>query len=272
MLGDDLLDSPQFLRRPGLPALAYRQTLASPEGGKKPGLVWLGGFKSDMQSTKALRIADWAKTKGHAFTRFDYSGHGESQGDFAQGTISAWLADALAILQACTKGPQILIGSSMGGWITLLLARHLAQTGQSERLAGMVLIAPAVDFTQALLLPRLPDSARHDLATKGVWFLPSAYAEEPTPITRALLEDGAKNLLLGAPLRTHCPVHILQGMLDPDVPYEHALKVIEHLASDPVTVTLIKDGDHRLSRDQDIVQLLQAIDHLCEDDVTGPNV
>jgi pimeloyl-ACP methyl ester carboxylesterase len=262
MLGPDGPESPQFLRRAGSPALAYRHLQGSDESQQRPGLVWLGGFKSDMQSTKAQRIADWARTKGLAFTRFDYSGHGESQGEFVQGTIGAWFADALAIIQNCTKGPQILIGSSMGGWITLLIARHLAQTGQAERLAGLVLIAPAVDFTQALLLPRLPDSARQDLATKGVWYLPSPYAEEPTPITQGLLEDGAKHLLLGAPIRSFCPVHILQGMQDPDVPYAHALTLVEHLASDPVTLTLIKDGDHRLSRDQDIAQLLQAIDRL----------
>ena len=248
MLGPDGPESPQFLRRAGSPALAYRHLQGSDESQQRPGLVWLGGFKSDMQSTKAQRIADWARTKGLAFTRFDYSGHGESQGEFVQGTIGAWFAD--------------LIGSSMGGWITLLMARHLAQTGQAERLAGLVLIAPAVDFTQALLLPRLPDSARQDLATKGVWYLPSPYAEEPTPITQGLLEDGAKHLLLGAPIRSFCPVHILQGMQDPDVPYAHALTLVEHLASDPVTLTLIKDGDHRLSRDQDIAQLLQAIDRL----------
>lgn len=267
MLGDDVAESPQFLRRagsPALPALAYRQILASAENKDRPGLVWLGGFKSDMQSTKALRIAEWAKARGRAFTRFDYSGHGESQGDFAQGTIGAWFADALAIVQHCTQGKQILIGSSMGGWITLLIARQLAQMGQTERLAGLVLIAPAVDFTQALLLPRLPESARQDLATQGVWFLPSPYSEAPTPITQALLEDGAKHLLLGAPIRSFCPVHILQGMQDPDVPYAHALTLVEHLASDPVTLTLIKDGDHRLSRDQDIAQLLQAIDRLTE--------
>ena len=260
MLGDDPRDFPQVLHRPGSPTLAFRQIKAGQAGQDKPGLVWLGGFKSDMQSTKALRIADWAKAKGRAFTRFDYSGHGESQGDFAQGTISDWFNDALAILQHCTQGPQILIGSSMGGWIALLIARHFAKINQSDHLAGLVLIAPAVDFTQALLLPRLPESAHHDLATKGQWLLPSAYSHEPTPITRALIEDGAQNLLFGAPIRTYCPVHILQGMLDTDVPHEHALKLVEHLPSDPATLTLIKDGDHRLSRDQDIMQLLQAID------------
>jgi alpha-beta hydrolase superfamily lysophospholipase len=148
----------------------------------------------------------------------------------------------------------------MGGWLALLVARELARLGEADRLAGMVLIAPAVDFTQALMWKRLADEAKRDLAEKGVWMRPSAYSPEPYPITRALIEEGREHLLMGAPIRAHCPVHILQGMQDPDVPYGHALELVKHLAEDPVALTLIKDGDHRLSRDEDIARLIAAFE------------
>jgi pimeloyl-ACP methyl ester carboxylesterase len=230
--------------------------------GKLPGLVWLGGFKSDMLSTKAARLDAFAAARGQAYLRFDYSGHGESAGDFADGTISQWLADALAILRALTQGPQILVGSSMGGWISLLIARELARTGESQRLAGLVLIAPAVDFTEALLWAQLPEEARRAIIERGVWMRPSPYSPEPYPITRRLVEDGRSHLLLGQTVRAHCPVHILQGMQDPDVPWSHAVALVEHLAGDPVALTLIKDGDHRLSRDEDIARLLKAVESI----------
>lgn len=251
----------QFLDLPeaGGVRLAWR-AVASATGDTKPGVVWLGGFKSDMLSTKAERIANWAAANGRAFLRFDYSGHGESAGRFEDGTIGAWSAQSLAMIRRLTRGPQILVGSSMGGWIALLVARELARMGEAERLAGMVLIAPAVDFTQALMWPQLPESARRDIAEKGVWMRPTQYAPEPYPVTRALFEDGRNHLLFDAPIRSHCPVHILQGMQDPDVPWKHAMKLVEHLGEDPVALTLIKDGDHRLSREEDIARLLAAIE------------
>jgi pimeloyl-ACP methyl ester carboxylesterase len=252
---------PEFIDVGGPPAraIAVRRRFGSGAGARRPGLVWLGGFKSDMQSAKASRLDDWAAENGRAFVRFDYSGHGESGGAFEAGTISLWLEESLAVLRAMTEGPTILVGSSMGGWIALLVARALAQAQEAGRLAGMVLIAPAVDFTEALIFSRLPPAALQALQSSGVWLRPSPYAPEPYPITCALIEDGRRHLLLGSTIHSHCPMHILQGMQDADVPWQHAVTLVEHLAADPVTLTLVKDGDHRLSRDEDISRLLAAV-------------
>ena len=224
-----------------------------------PGIVWLGGFKSDMLSTKAARLDQWAAGQGRACLRFDYSGHGESSGRFEDGAIGAWFAESLAMIRSQTTGPQILVGSSMGGWIALLAARALAELGETNRLAGMALIAPAVDFTQELMWPRMPQAAREEIEAKGVWMRPSEYSPEPYPVTRALFEDGRKHLLLGGIIRSHCPVHILQGMKDPDVPHAHALRLMQQMPSDVVTLTSIRDGDHRLSREEDIARLLGVV-------------
>ena len=240
-------------------SIAFRRRAPMAGEAGLPGVVWLGGFKSDMLSTKAERLDQWAAGQGRASLRFDYSGHGESGGRFEDGTIGSWLEDSLALIEARTSGPQVLVGSSMGGWIALLVARELAARQATDRLAGMVLIAPAVDFTEALMWARLPEDAKRDIETKGVWMRPTAYAPEPYPVTRALIEDGRRHLLLNDTVRSHCPVHILQGMQDPDVPWEHAMTLVHHIAADPVTVTLIKDGDHRLSREEDIVRLLGAV-------------
>jgi pimeloyl-ACP methyl ester carboxylesterase len=228
-----------------------------PGGG--PTVVWAGGFRSDMLSTKAQRLADWARDTGRGFVRFDYTGHGESGGRFEEGTISLWRADTRAVLERCTAGPVILVGSSMGGWISLLIARELADRGETS-LAGLVLIAPAVDFTETLMWAAFPDDIRRQITDTGVWFRPSAYAPEPYPITSRLIEDGRQNLMYGQPFRVGCPVHVLQGRRDPDVPCDHVLKLAEHLPLDPVTVTIISDGDHRLSRDEDIARLLHAVE------------
>lgn len=246
-------------RRDESHAIAFRRRTARDEGEGRPGLVWLGGFRSDMQSTKALALDDWAEREGRAFLRFDYGGHGESGGDFADGTIGAWTQDALAAIQALTAGRQIVVGSSMGGWIALLVAKALQDRGTVDRLAGMVLIAPAVDFTEALMWRRFTPKIRKTIEREGVWMRQSEYADAPYPITRALIEDGRKHLFLDTTIRTHCPVHILQGMRDPDVPWQHAMLLVEHLGSDPVSVTLIKDGDHRLSRDEDLARLVSAV-------------
>ena len=237
--------------------LAYREV---PGESGRPGVVWFGGFRSDMRGGKATALDAWAAETGRAFLRFDYSGHGESDGRFEDGTIGLWLADALALVRARTNGPQVLVGSSMGGWLALLAARALAAAGESARLAGFVLIAPAVDFTQALLWPALSAQAREQIEREGQWLRPSAYGDAPYAITRRLIEEGRQHLLLDAPLRSHGPVHILQGMLDPDVPYAHAMRLVEHFADDPVVLTLIKDGDHRLSRDADIARLIAAVE------------
>ncbi len=168
--------------------------------------------------------------------------------------------EALAVIRTASTGPQILIGSSMGGWLALLCARALADSAETARLHGLVLIAPAVDFTEKLIFERLSAEARQQIETDGVWLRPSAYAATPYPITKALIEEGRKHLLFGDTIRTHCPVHILQGMRDEDVPWQHAMTLVEHLAGDPVVLSLIKDGDHRLSREEDLNRLQQAVD------------
>lgn len=220
-------------------------------------VVWLGGFRSDMRATKADALAQWASCSGRAFLRFDYSGHGETGGDFGRWTLSHWLEDTLAVIAARCAAPPVLVGSSMGGWIALLAARRLRGTALAP--AGMVLIAPAVDFSEELMWAQMPTAIRETILRDGVWQRPSAYSPEPTPITRALIEDGRSHLLFGGEIKTGCPIHILQGMQDPDVPWQHAIKLVEHLSGDPVTLTLIKDGDHRLSTPLDIAKLQAAV-------------
>ena len=235
---------------------ARREIALRHRPGAGPCVVWLGGFRSDMLATKAAALDEWAAECGRAFLRFDYSGHGESGGRFEDGTISRWLEDTLAAVAAAGEGP-VLVGSSMGGWLALLAARALAARGRAP--AGLVLVAPAVDFTETLMWPSLDAAAQRAVLENGVWLRPSDYSPEPVPITRALIEDGRNHLLLGGPIRSYCPVHILQGMRDPDVPWRHAMTLVEHLAEDPAVVTLIKDGDHRLSRPQDIARLVAAV-------------
>ncbi len=223
-----------------------------------PGLFWLGGFKSDMKGTKAEALDQWAEADGRACVRFDYSGHGESGGDFLDGTIGRWLEESIAVYQAFARGPQVVIGSSMGGWIALLLARRLRNVEGAASLAGMVLIAPAVDFTEELMWKQFPADIRNEIETSGAWLRPSAYGEEPYPITRKLIEEGRKHLMLGELIEPGCPVHVLQGVQDPDVPWRHAVELVSRFSRDDVVLTLIKDGDHRLSRPEDIERLIAA--------------
>ena len=226
---------------------------------KKPPIIWLGGFRSDMRATKAEALAAWAAREQRQLIRFDYSGHGESGGDFADGTISRWLEDSLGVIAQLAPQRPLLVGSSMGGWIALLAARKLAVAGPERQPSALVLIAPAVDFTEELMWHAFPEDIRHEIMTNGQWMRPSAYSPEPYPITRALIEDGRKHLLFGMSVITRCPVHILQGMADPDVPYAHALKLMEHLPDEAAVLTLIRDGDHRLSREQDIKLLIETV-------------
>ncbi len=223
-------------------------------------VVWLGGFKSDMASTKAAHLDRWAEGTGRPYLRFDYSGHGLSEGRFEDGTIGRWLEEALAVILRCLKTAPILVGSSMGGWIALLAARDEALRATGLEPKGLVLIAPAVDFTEELMWKELPPEARREIEEKGRWLRPSAYSPEPYPITRKLIEEGRRHLLLGSAIRLGCPVHILQGMHDPDVPWRHALNLMEHLAGDQSVITLISDGDHRLSREEDLARLTAAIE------------
>jgi pimeloyl-ACP methyl ester carboxylesterase len=228
--------------------------------GAGPGVFWLGGFKSDMGGTKAVALDDWAAAAGRACLRFDYSGHGESEGAFTDGTIGRWLEDSLAVFGACASGPQVLVGSSMGGWLALLLTRALrAQSMARASVAGLVLIAPAVDFTEELMWKRMPAAVRRELEQNGSWTRPSAYADEGYVITRRLIEEGRDHLLLGGLIETGCPVRILQGVQDTDVPWQHATALSSRLAHDDVVLTLVKDGDHRLSRPEDIERLLAAV-------------
>ena len=234
--------------------------------GKNPGLVWLGGYRSDMIGTKAEALDQWAKFNGHACCRHDYSGHGESGGEFRDGTISRWLEESLAVFDThCTKGSHILVGSSMGGWVALRMVQELVKRGESHRLKALLLLAPAPDFTHELMKPELSDDQQAQLAEKGYMEEVSEYSDEPNIFTRALFEDGDKNRVMTGTIETGCPVHILQGMQDPDVPYEHAMKLVTFLPSENVSMTLIKDGDHRLSREHDIALLLRTVENLIAD-------
>ncbi len=227
--------------------------------GASPGLFWLGGFKSDMGGTKAVALDAWAAEQGRACVRFDYSGHGESSGDFKDGTIGQWIEEALAVFEQFCDGPQVAVGSSMGGWMALLLARALAKKKDAKaKLAGLVLIAPAPDFTEELMWKNFSPEIKKQIETTGVWHRPSDYGD-PYPITRNLIEEGRKHLVLGGTIQTGCPVRILQGAQDPDVPWQHAFALTHCLPSDDVVLTLIQDGDHRLSRPQDIARLMSAI-------------
>jgi len=219
-----------------------------------------------MKGTKAEALSAWARHHGRACVRFDYSGHGESGGEFRAGTIGRWLEESVAVFAAHCAGPQVVVGSSMGGWIALLLAREwrrrkAAGESQGGSLAGLVLIAPAVDFTEVLMWRRFPAGIKREIETNGVWLRPSDYGE-PYPITRALIEDGRNHLLLGGMIETGCPVRILQGVQDPDVPWRHAEALLSRFARDDVVLTLVKDGDHRLSRPEDIERLLRVVDEL----------
>ncbi len=242
----------RYLQRPGY-RLAYRHT-----PGRGPTVVWLGGFRSDMGGTKAEVLAAWAERERRSFVRFDYFGHGGSEGRFEDGTVGRWREDALAVVDQLTDGPLVLVGSSMGGWIACLAA-----LARPERIGALVLIAPAADFTSALMEAGMSAAARAEMAETGTWFRPSDYGD-PYPITRALIEDGRAWSVLGeARIAFDGPVRILQGEGDPDVPWRHALRIVDALASPDVVFTLIKDGDHRLSRPQDLDRLLAAVAEVC---------
>ncbi|WP_332302107.1 alpha/beta hydrolase [Rhizobium sp. GR12] len=228
-------------------------------GKNTPTLVWLGGYRSDMTGTKAVELDRFAAENGLACLRLDYSGHGASGGDFRKGTISRWLEEALAVVRAKAHSRVILIGSSMGGWIALRMVEELRKQGGTPSVAGLVLIAPAPDFTAEQIEPSLTEAERRSLEENGYFEEHSEYSPEPNIFTRALMEDGKQNRVLTGIITTGCPVHILQGMRDPDVPYQHALKLLEHLPADDVVLTLIRDGDHRLSRPQDIDRMLAAV-------------
>ncbi|MFS8114490.1 alpha/beta hydrolase [Rhizobium jaguaris] len=238
------------------------QLRAARKGVKGPTFVWLSGYRSDMSGTKALELDALAERLGLSCIRFDYSGHGQSGGRFTDGTISRWLEEALAVIDHAKPKRIVLVGSSMGGWIALRLIQELRKRKKTPAIKGLVLIAPAPDFTIDLIEPNLSDVELTSLAERGYFEEPSDYSPEPNIFTRALIEDGRANRVLIGIIETGCPVHILQGMQDQDVPFSHSLKLVEHLPADDVVLTLVRDGDHRLSRPQDIERMLSAAETL----------
>jgi len=231
--------------------LAYARTEC--EG---PGVVFLGGFRSDMSGTKAMALEDWARRRGRAFLRFDYSGHGESSGHFEEGCIGDWLEDARAVIDAATDGPQVLVGSSMGGWIALLLARE-----RPEKVAALVGIAAAPDFTERGFWAEMDKTTRARLAAEGVVHRPSDYGD-PYPITRRLIEDGRRNLILDRPLPLPMPVRLLQGTADADVPTDWALDLLDHAEGPDLRLTLVKGADHRFSTPECLALIEATLDAL----------
>ena len=245
------MDAPSFLTCEDGERLAYRKL-----EGEGPTVVWLGGFHSDMDGTKAVALNDWARKTDRAYLRFDYFGHGQSSGAFEDGTIGRWRADALAAVDQLTDGPLLLVGSSMGGWLACLAA-----LARPERVKAMVLIAPAADFTDKLMEPSLTDEARAALKQDGYWTRPSGYGDGDV-IKARLLEEGRAWSILPGPVNITCPVRIVQGGGDPDVPWRHALALAEAIASPDVVFTLVKDGDHRLSRPEDLRRMVRAVEDL----------
>lgn len=239
----DFLTTPQGRR------IAYHRT-----AGQGPGIVFLGGFRSDMTGTKAVYLQDWAAAAGRAFLRFDYSGHGISSGDFLDGAIGDWFEDALAVVTALTEGPQVLVGSSMGGWIALQLARAIP-----DRIAGLVGIAAAPDFTEDSMWAGFTEAQRQDLTVKGRVELPSDYSPEPYIITRRLIEEGRARLVLRDPLPLPFPVRLLQGTADTDVPAAVALRLLDHATGPDIRLTLVKGADHRFSTPDCLAMIAAAV-------------
>ncbi len=246
-------DGPRRLVRPDGDTIAYRAA-----HGKRPGVVFLGGFMSDMSGTKAVALDGFCRAEGRAYARFDYLGHGASSGAFVDGTIGRWAADAIAVIDAATEGPQVLVGSSMGGWLMLLAA-----LARPERVCGLVGVAAAPDFTEDLVWAGFEPSQRETLMRDGIVELPSDYGDDPTPITRALIEDGREHLLLRAPIALTCPVRLIHGMVDDDVPWRTSIALAEKLESTDVEVSLVKGGGHRLSDPPDLDRLWRAVAEVC---------
>lgn len=244
--------------------IAYRFDGGASE--TSPAIVWLSGFLSDMASTKVVFLSEWARTRGYAMLRFDYSGHGLSGGDIEQASVGDWLAEAQAAMALVGERPLVLVGSSLGGWIALLLAREFARRGDSQldaRLKGLVLIAPAWDMTETLMWEKMSDAVRDTVLGEGVYYAPSNY-DDPYPITKILIEEGRNHLLAAGNTPVTAPVRILQGMRDPDVPWEHARALVDLLATDDVELTLVKSAGHRLSEPEDLDRLARTIEALID--------
>ncbi len=242
--------------------LAYMHDGAQDSIDGPTGLFWLGGFMSDMEGSKAQLLADLAEKENRPSLRFDYSGHGQSGGKFVDGTISKWLAQSAQLFLDQTQGKRIIVGSSMGGWIATLLYKYIAQhhKDQLHRVAGLVLIAPALDMTKDLMWEEYDEAVRKEITDQGFFSEPSEYGDEPYIITRDLIEDGWQHCLLEKDLKVHCPVTVLQGEGDRDVPWQHGLKVYQAIEGEMVNFNLIKHGDHRLSNPHN----LKTIENTCQ--------
>ncbi len=257
----------EILTRPDGPSIAYaRQDGANGRAGDaaRPGVVFLGGFMSDMSGVKATWLGDFAAAQGLPYLRFDYSGHGASDGRFEDGTIGGWLGDVLLMIDTMTEGPQVLVGSSMGGWIMLLAA-----LARPERIAGIVGIAAAPDFTEELVHSELTEAQREIMMRDGVVYVDTPYGDRPYAFTKALIEEGRNHLLLDRPIDLACPVRLVHGYDDEDVPWEMAMAILARLGGPDAAVTLIKDGDHRLSRPEDLAKIGAALADILAPQVGG---
>lgn len=243
---------PQFLTRKNGDRIAYHRST-----GKSPGVIFLGGFMSDMTGTKACAVEEFCQKRGNAFVRFDYTGHGQSDVAFKDGTIGRWASDAIEVIDQLSDGPQVLVGSSMGGWIMLLSA-----LAHKDRIKGLLGLAPAPDFTEDLMKADFTKEQLAALDRDGLIEIPSDYEDEPYTITKALIEDGAQNLLLRRPIDLQIPVRLIHGQRDTDVPWRTSLKLQEMLVSEDVEVTLVKNGDHRLSEEADLERMRMILDRL----------
>ncbi len=253
---DDSAPPEQTLERPGGIALAYHRVQAD-NAASGPGVVFLTGYLSDMSGSKALHLEGHCRDRGQAFVRFDYRGHGRSGGRFEDGTIGAWRDDAIAVLDALTEGPQILVGSSMGGWIAVLAA-----LARPDRVAGLITVAAAVDMTADMIWPQLDGRDRATLRRDGRLERPSPYGDAPFVVTWALMEEAERHVLLRAPIEIACSARLLHGMRDPDVPWRQSVRLMERLAAEDVRLLLIKDGGHRLSDPEHLALLTGAVDEL----------
>ncbi len=241
--------APQYLDTPSGRRIAYHQTK-----GDNPGILFLGGFKSDMTGTKACYLEQWARNQNQAYIRFDYSGHGQSSESFEDGTIGSWLEDTQQVLSQLTQGPQLLVGSSMGGWLSLLLAR-----ANPDRIKGIVTIACATDFTEKLLIPSLSEQQLETVTQLGKIEVPSEYDQQPVVISQVLLTEGHGHLLLNSTINIRCPIHMIHGLADEDVPWDISLQTLQQVETNNVSLELVKDGDHRLSKPTDLERISEAL-------------
>lgn len=252
-MGDTMTaPQPQLAQREDGETIAYHRT-----PGKSPGIIFLTGYMSDMTGTKAIRLEHFCHARGLAYLRFDYFGHGASSGAFTDGTIGRWTADAIFVLDTLTEGPQILVGSSLGGWIMLLTALR-----RTDRIAAILGIASAPDFTEDLITQTLTDAQREILERDGVVPVYSPYDPEPTPVTKLIIEEGRDHLLLRNEIPLDCPVRLIHGMRDPDVPWQTSLRIAEKLRSKDVEIALVKEGEHRMSEPEDLERLCETLDSL----------